>query len=73
MHPQDVGVWGFCRAAYWLDKANTLWSLTRGLDDRDSVALRLIFEYGRQHDFILSRGTETSQDVSVITSTQNHL
>lgn len=48
-------------------------SLTCGLDNRDSVALRFIFEYGRQHNFVLSRRTQTDQDVSVITSTQDYL
>ena len=52
---------------------NSLLSLTCCLYDRDCVTLRFIFEYGRQHDFILSRGTKTSQDVSVFPSTQNHL
>ena len=53
--------------------SNSGLSLTCSLYDRDGVALRFIFEYGRQHNFVLSRRTQTHQDVSVITSTQDHL
>lgn len=48
-------------------------TLTGCLRNRDSAALRFIFEYGRQHDFVLSRWTQTNEDVSVITAMQDYL
>lgn len=47
--------------------------LTCSLYNRDGVTLRFIFEYGRQHNLVLSRRAQTHQGVSVITSTQDHL
>lgn len=51
------------------DAASQRQKLTCGLNDRDGVTLRFIFEDSRQQDFILRRWIQTSQYISVITST----
>lgn len=76
----------FSHALCWFAKANNTTvgvisttamtvanRLTGGLGNRDGITFGFIFEYSRQHRFVLSRRTQTSQRVLVVNSTQDNL